>query len=128
MKKLILFFVLLAYGLSSFGMTLHVHFCCGKLDAVRMAPIIDNACPMEADDQAEECCNDRQVELKIKADYKNESSTSLKLKAPEVATLPADNYRFVRSSENLLSVNAGFNPPAGARLFSLYKLYRIYRI
>lgn len=55
------------YGTSSFGMTVHFHFCCGKLRAVDLNPPKDNHCNKSTSYQMGEkpCCENKQVELKV---------------------------------------------------------------
>lgn len=78
MKKLIVILLLLGYGLSSFGMTLHIHYCCGKVDTVKLTPTNDHGCGVKDKSKKKGCCDDRQVEFKIKTDYKNEPSAWIK--------------------------------------------------
>lgn len=128
MKKLIVILVLMAYGFSSFGMTLHVHFCCGKLDAVKLVPVNDDRCPVDHKEKKQGCCDDKQVELKIKTDYKNESSTSLKLKVPDAAFTHSDYSPELKAFSGVPhSYNKPISPPRDS-LLPLYKTNCIYRI
>jgi hypothetical protein len=67
MKKLLVILLLIMYGTSSFGMTVHFHFCCGKLKAVDLTPPKDNHCNSSKSYQIGEkpCCENKQVEIKV---------------------------------------------------------------
>ncbi|WP_148661191.1 hypothetical protein [Flavisolibacter tropicus] len=45
MKKLLTLFVILVYGVASAGATLHLHYCCGKLDKISFSAAHNKDCP-----------------------------------------------------------------------------------
>ena len=128
MKKLVIILVLVAFGFSSAGMTLHVHFCCGRVDTVKLVPVNDDHCPVDHKERKNNCCDDKQVEIKIKTDYKNEKSTQLKLKGRE-----SDAYSKPAAAWTANPIKCGFKsittnslpacPPS-----KIYKANCIYRI
>ena len=128
MKKLIVILLLLGYGLSSFGMTLHVHYCCGKVDQVKLLPAKEHSCGGDKSEKKKGCCDDRQVELKLKADYKNEPSAWLAFKSFSEAA-------FVDHLSSVATI-AGKHDPGSLQIFSppphragpLYIKHCIYRI
>ena len=128
MKKLVIILVLVAFGFSSAGMTLHVHFCCGRIETVKLVPVNDDHSPVDQKKRKNNCCDDKQVEIKIKADYKNEKSTQLKLKGHE-----SDAYFMPAAAWTANPIKSGFNstttssPPASPPL-KIYKTNCIYRI
>jgi hypothetical protein len=128
MKKLIVILLLLGYGLSSFGMTLHVHYCCGRIDKIDITPVKSDKCPVDKKTTKKGCCDDRQVELKIKTDYKNEPSALLKCKSFNDVLL-IDNF----STAVFIAVNDSpvhykeISSPSGAYI-PLYKKNCTYRI
>ncbi len=128
MKKLVIILVLIAFGFSSTGMTLHVHFCCGRLDMVKLVPENDDHCPVDHKERKNNCCDDKQVELKIKTDYKNEKSTQLKMKGyePGAYCKPAAVWTATLIKSGYNSINAD-SPPACPPL-KIYKANCIYRI
>lgn len=70
MKKLLVILLLMVYGTSSFGMTLHFHYCCGKLKAIDFTPPKDRHCgnsKMELMGN-KPCCDDKEVSIKIKGE------------------------------------------------------------
>ncbi len=128
MKKLIFIFTFLAFAFSSFGMTLHVHFCCGRVDEVKLVPISDKDCPVKKEERKKGCCDDRQVDIKIKDDYNKESARQLKLKAPETE-LP-NTFESILTNEVVgyqVSYISSSSPP-GVSSFPLYKQHCIFRI
>jgi hypothetical protein len=68
MKKLLTLFVILVYGAASVGATLHLHYCCGKLEKITFSAAHNKACPKK-DDAFKRCCDSKQVDFKIKADH-----------------------------------------------------------
>ena len=128
MKKLIVILLLLGYGLSSFGMTLHVHYCCGKIDKVKLAPVKENKCPVDKKAKKKGCCDDRQVELKIKTDYKNEPSALLKFKSFSEVLLVDDfsTVVFIAANDSPVYGKAITRPFSTS--IPLYKKHCIYRI
>ncbi len=66
--------------MSASGMTVYMHYCCGKLDEVKIVPAKKFACHQEAEDIADtgcgddsksdhsDCCFNQTVELKIQSD------------------------------------------------------------
>jgi hypothetical protein len=67
MKKLLVIFLMLVYGLSSTGATLYLHYCCGKLDNISFSSTGKKNCPANAV-TAKGCCDSKHVELKVKGD------------------------------------------------------------
>lgn len=129
MKKLIVILLLICYGLSSFGMTLHVHYCCGKIDKVKLAPVKEDKCPVDKKAKKKGCCDDRQVDLKIKTDYKNETSTLLKFRS--FNDLLFFGYDFSSAvpgaARDIPTYSKPVSPPSGTGT-PLYKRHCIYRI
>lgn len=70
----------MVYGLSSTGMTLHFHYCCGKLDKIDFnAPTKDNF-PLSSRFIQKNCCDSKTIEFKIKSEYKAEVQAAHTLK------------------------------------------------
>lgn len=67
MKKLLAFILIMVYGLSSSGMTVHFHYCCGKLDKVSLEPV-KGKCESSSLVKPKKCCDSKQVELKLKGE------------------------------------------------------------
>lgn len=70
MKKLLVILLLIVYGTASFGATVHIHYCCGKLKKVDFTPPKENSCKSGKAHMmgSKPCCDNKQVELKIKSE------------------------------------------------------------
>ena len=69
MKKLFIILIMLVYGLSSSGMVISLHYCCGKLDDVSFSGKNHRSdCPMGSKIKKSSCCNDKQISTKLNAD------------------------------------------------------------
>jgi len=67
MKKLLIILMVLVYGLSASGATVHLHYCCGELENVSLTTEHNPGCP-EKDGDWKGCCDSKKLDLKIKAD------------------------------------------------------------
>lgn len=74
MKRIIVILLALIYGASSSGMTLHIHFCCGKVDKIDFVPV-QRQCGMSHKMTTKKCCSDKEVSLKIHSEQKAEFAT-----------------------------------------------------
>ena len=77
LKKLAVILLLMVYGLSSSGMTIQFHYCCGKLKSIKLSPAGEKQCGMKHSMSKmlnKPCCNDKQVELKLKGDQRTEQA------------------------------------------------------
>jgi len=69
MKKFLVFLLIMVYTLSSSGASINLHFCCGKLDRVSLStPHRDGCARPKNGISKQRCCDNKQVELKIKTD------------------------------------------------------------
>lgn len=72
MKKVFALILMLIYGVTSFGMTLHIHYCCGKPDKISLSSKISKTCKFETPGHntvdSKSCCDNKTYEFKIKAD------------------------------------------------------------
>jgi hypothetical protein len=69
MKKGLVLFLLIVYGLSALGATLNFQYCCGKLDKVNSIPVKAKACckpEMKKKMEENGCCDNKTFDLKIK--------------------------------------------------------------
>jgi len=71
MKKLFAIVLLLVYGLSSSGMSVTLHYCCGKLDKISLYPKYDGCKPGKISKKG--CCDNKELNFKIKADQETTS-------------------------------------------------------
>jgi hypothetical protein len=61
MKKILVILFLLAYGFSATGMTLHLHYCCGKLKSIEWSPVSDNECGEKHSMGSKPCCETKKI-------------------------------------------------------------------
>ncbi len=117
----------LMYGVSVSGMTLHIHYCCGKVDKIDFVPVKNDNCPDGNKLTKKGCCDDQQVELKIKTDYKGE----MVLCSPDRDySVPVDFLLLYSAGSIGKTLPVYFNngsPPLG-RSLPLYIIHCIYRI
>ncbi|HEY6954763.1 MAG TPA: hypothetical protein VI385_05935 [Flavisolibacter sp.] len=126
MKKIVAILFLLAYGLSSTGATLQFHYCCGKLKDIKLSSVPQKDCGMKhVAPVKKKCCDDKQVELKIKADQKAQQATKFNLWSPSIAKQEStlDVQQPVVSSLIVPEVFAP--PPLKDPLYILHCVYRI---
>ncbi|MEQ1797334.1 MAG: hypothetical protein ABL872_05240 [Lacibacter sp.] len=71
MKKLLVSILLLLYGLSSSGMSVYVHYCCGKIDKVDFSADGKMSCPASDHPPKKGCCDSKEFSPKIKDTYTN---------------------------------------------------------
>ena len=122
MKKLFVLLLLTVYGLSSTGMTLHFHYCCGKLDKIDLAPVVKKCNGMH---QTKPCCDNREVSLKISSEQ-NLTPAFLLSHAPSEMTAPLPETDFKEPVITTKSITEVFAPPPlPQHLLHLYCIYRI---
>ena len=61
MRKLLVILIMLVYGYSATGMTLHLHYCCGKLKSIEWSPVGDNECGKKHNMGTKPCCETKQI-------------------------------------------------------------------
>jgi hypothetical protein len=71
MKKFLIILLMLVYGISSSGMTINLHYCCGKLDGISFLGKQDKGCEMGNHLKKSSCCNDKQISAKLNADQQS---------------------------------------------------------
>ena len=115
MKRALALMILLVYGLSSTGMTIHFHYCCGKLDKIDFSAIKEKSCSSHAQIKKTSCCEDKQLELKQKSVQNSEKLVTTYFQPTALKT-----FQFVALSSNVIVekkfLPEVFAPPAvGAR-------------
>lgn len=89
MKKLLVSILVLLYGLSSSGMSVYVHYCCGKIDKVDFSADGKMSCPAGDHPPKKGCCDSKEFSLKIKDTYTNGAlQFSFKQLQPETILVP----------------------------------------
>lgn len=128
MKKILVILLLTMYGMSSFGMTVNFHYCCGKLKKVALTSIKTDLCDMEpaAQIEMEDCCRDEALTLKIK-DVQAPSAIYHASSFSDITFLPARELAIADvPHRGIIHVPKYFLPPPLRKDFtSLYCVYRI---
>ena len=132
MKKLLVILLLMVYGLSSTGMTVNFHYCCGKLKKVEFSSAQVECRMKMKHSSGKKCCDNQQVEFKVKADQKiTESGKTIisgKAFITDVATSSSySSFAFANSIHSKTLIPSVFAPPPLAN-YPLYVLNCIYRI
>jgi hypothetical protein len=126
LKKLSVILILLIYGLSSTGMTVNFHYCCGKLKKVEFSSAQVECGMKMKHSSSKKCCDSKQLELKVKADQKVPEGAKQVLYA---TGLPVSHSQFVVASpvyQNILIPSVFAPPPLlHQQLTILYCTFRI---
>lgn len=102
MKKYLIILLMLVYGLSTSGMTINLHFCCGKLDDISFSGQNSKGCEMGNHLKKPGCCNDKQVVAKLVSDQQTTAKYT-QTNNEVVAIAPAVTYGL--STNLYVSVN-----------------------
>ena len=127
MKKILVIALLLVYGLSSTGMTLQLHYCCGKLKSVALAPVKDPGCGNKHKMGSKPCCETKNINSKSKADQDNYRLV-YKIANPSTSVLWHGIEPGISLNAPALQVTPHVyaSPPISSR--SLFLLNRVFRI
>ena len=114
------------YGLSSIGMIVNFHYCCGKLKKVQFSSArVDCGMKMKHS-SSKKCCDSKQVELKVKADQKIPEGAK---QAVKVVPFPVSFSQYVFTSPvytKFLTPSIFAPPPPESQ--SLHVLHCVFRI
>jgi hypothetical protein len=130
MKKIAAIILIIVYGASVSGMTLHLHYCCGKVEKINFLPAGKSDCSksMGLKKPMKQCCDDKLVSLKIKSDQKTETGPKLldKLFQSKLIYLVATDIEKSGYWHN----KTGFtdNSPPWVAATPVYIIYCTYRI
>jgi hypothetical protein len=131
MKQIVVIILMLIYGIASQGMTINMHFCCGKMDNINIQPADQNSCNMHkkaaTSMKAEGCCKNKQVELKIKDSYQQADIFQAQI-APFFAAEATHFYTtFIAVNEQPHAVYfyTDTSPPFATSYQKMYCIYRI---
>ena len=126
MKKILVLLLLMVYGLSSIGMTLHLHYCCGKLDKIQLSPVAGKHCGNGRQTLApKSCCDDKEISLKLKSDYNSEKQLGSDVRAQAVPVVQAVSQIFTPVKLTKLLPEVFAPPPLQKDRVSFFCIYRI---
>ena len=126
MKKCIVILLMLVYGLSSTGMTLQVHYCCGKIKKVDWLSAPEKKCGNEHKMGSLPCCETKQVTIKAGADYFKNDLFYKDGKMFSFAVLPKHQAKVEHTLRNIIQTVLFPSPPISSPpLFLLNGVFRI---
>ncbi|MBS4043372.1 MAG: hypothetical protein KGZ59_06105 [Chitinophagaceae bacterium] len=83
MKKIILILLVFCYATTSFGVSLNLFFCCGKLKTIS---VVTQANHDKVCKKSKECCKYQVIDLKVDVDQKNTVESTFS--APSTILVP----------------------------------------
>ncbi len=118
--------LLMVFGTSSFGMTVHFHYCCGKLKAVDFTPPKDKHCGNSQQMGAKLCCEYKELSLKVSSEQ--ELTKDFHPLSSAVATHPVQQYVLPVTPlmGKILLPEVFASPPRSA--LAIYILNNVFRI
>jgi len=126
MKKFLVILLLLTYGFSSTGMTVNLHYCCGKLKKVDWAPPKEKDCGSQHKMGSKPCCETKQITSKQKGEQEQAQCFAKQVKPLSDFIRPSSELTIEKPISRRLSPVAFAPPPlALPPLFILHCVYRI---
>ena len=118
---------MLVYGLSSTGATVHLHYCCGKLDDISFSHNAKKGCAADKAVGKKSCCDNKHIELKLKADQEAAAKWVHSYKAFDTPVFITASYAFfIRQHKPVNEYATG--PPLAASPLPLFIKNRVFRI
>jgi hypothetical protein len=115
----------MVYGLSSTGMTINFHYCCGKLKKVEFSSAqLDCGMKMKHS-SGKKCCDNKQVDLKVKDEQKVTESSKTVLKVIPVTNSFTDFAISQPLEDKHLIPSVFAPPPLSSPLYILHCTYRV---
>jgi hypothetical protein len=127
MKKILVIALIMLYGASSSGVTLQLHYCCGKFKNIEWKQVKDDGCGSEHTMGAKPCCEYKAVSFSEDKDYTNPELAVKAFKANAVA-IPVSPIAFTGESvfsQRLPIVFAVQTMQHKPPLFLLHSVFRI---
>ncbi|MFL5773205.1 MAG: HYC_CC_PP family protein [Flavisolibacter sp.] len=127
LKKLFSILLLLVYGLSSMGMTIHAHYCCGELEKIGLqATVCKMDCPASTEINGKSCCDEKQVQLSLKSEYSNAKFIQPPLASGDaIKPVVAEKIFSIHGTELKILPEIFAPPPLQKDFTILFSVYRI---
>ena len=128
MKKILAISLILLYGASSSGVTLQLHYCCGKFKNIEWKQVKDDGCGSDHTMGEKPCCEYKAVSFSENKDYSNPELAVKAFKANATA-IPVSAVAFSGASsifyQHLPIVFAAQTVQQKPALFLLNRVFRI---
>lgn len=127
MKKFLAIALLMIYGFSSSGMTISLHYCCGKLKKVEWSPVKEEKCAMGHKKMGKKpCCETKEINAKQQADQEHFLAAVKHFKQVSEASKPLTIVHILQPVNRQVSPVAFAPPPYDTSpLFLLNRVFRI---
>lgn len=126
MKKLLIIMLVLVYGLSASGATIHLHYCCGALENVSFTTEHNPNCPQK-DGDWKGCCDSKKLDLKIDTDQNLVAQWAANFFPLDLAVATTE-YRFPAITFNPAFETFPTGPPLAQSSVPLFLRNRVFRI
>jgi hypothetical protein len=126
MKKLLVIMLMLMYGFSTTGMTLQLHYCCGKLKSIKWSPAQETGCGSKHKMGSKPCCETKQISNKVKTDHDSYQPVIKGFNALPEALKTVVDFSSLPPKGGTLSPVAFAPPPSPTQL--LFILNCVFRI
>jgi hypothetical protein len=125
MKKFFAGLLFLVFGLSSSGMTLHLHYCCGKLKNVQFSPVEKKHCGSGRHAVSKPCCDEKEISLKLKGDFNTAKVAIASVQSPAVPSVETGPVTFEPHHLPKLIAEVFVPPPIHQDIAAFYCVFRI---
>jgi hypothetical protein len=126
MKKFFVILLMLAYGFSAAGMTLHLHYCCGKLKNIEWSPT-SHECGEKHNMGSKSCCETKLLSGSKTTDHESSWVLTPKLDfVKEPVSVHSDSQPIDIFSTSTNKQRLSHPPPQGPPL--LFIQFCVFRI
>ena len=126
MKKLAVILIMLLYGFTSTGMTLQLHYCCGKLKSVELFATEKKDCGMSHKMGSKPCCETKAFAGSQKSDQLLQVQAINLMVAPADIPAPVAHTAEIILPETISYVASDTSPPqASTPIFIRNCVFRI---
>lgn len=105
MKQCLILLIMMIYGVTSSGMSVKLHYCCGELDGITFISKHSKGCAEGHETMTEGCCSDQQIAAKLEGDHKHAQTILIE----KIVQLPVDDLTNFTYPINLVATNEGVN-------------------
>ncbi len=127
MKRFTIIVLMLVYGLSSSGMSVTFHYCCGKFENITFTSDYKKPCLHGRQFSKQKCCDNKKIDLKLKAGQEK-SIKQVNINSTQTVSI-TPVYNTILLSPNRKPVNeSSAGPPIITSAVPLFIQYLVFRI